>query len=100
MPPKSLLIEIFPYKYFKSSYFHLARSFGIEHRWFQAATPTSQLMSGALLGMEKEGVISLEACMKDQVCRSYARSLDIELTEKDLNAIANVILSFEPRSLL
>ena len=41
MQPGAVLLEVFPYKYFKPSYIPLAESFGLRHRWVQNDEPTS-----------------------------------------------------------
>lgn len=81
LPPKSLIIEIFPYKYFKQSYFPLAQAYGHSHLWFQSKYVTSRLLS----------YVSLEVCMKDQTCRSYARNQDVRLSWTEVNAIVNTL---------
>ena len=36
-----VLIEVFPYNYYKETYMRLSASYGIHHRWIQNLTPTS-----------------------------------------------------------
>ncbi len=90
MRPSSSVFEVFPYKYFKPSYFPLVEKIQLRHQWFQSMIPTSNYLT----------YITTEACMVDQACRSFARTNDIILTEDNLNTIQifiiNIMLGFTP----
>jgi hypothetical protein len=92
MRPQSSVFEVFPYKYFKPSYFPLVDVIGLRHQWFQSMRATSSYLSQ----------ISTEACMADQACRSFARTHDIILSEDNLNTIqlfiVNSLLGFVPQA--
>lgn len=80
--PDTLVVEIFPYKYFKPSYFPLYSALDLKHLWFQSARVSSRYLQG----------MSLEACMKNKACRSFARHQDIYLESKEVNLIRSALL--------
>jgi hypothetical protein len=84
----AVLIEVFPYKYFKPSYIRLSATYGIHHRWIQNSQPTSVSRQGLRL-------ISIEACMKRRKCRSHARGDSVQVTPLDLLFILNVTRDVE-----
>jgi hypothetical protein len=79
----AVLIEVFPYKYFKESYLKLSASYGIHHRWLQNSQPTSLSRQGLRF-------ISQKNCMNQRRCRSHARGDSIQVTTLDLYFILNV----------
>jgi hypothetical protein len=81
LPPGAMVIEIFPYKYFKPSYFPLAERFQINHYWFQSKYKSSWILD----------YIGLETCMKDSFCRSFSRNQDVELSFDEINAIIHIV---------
>ena len=88
LPPDSSIIEIFPYKYFKPSYFTLSAQFGLFHYWFQVQ-PTTAKDKGILQ------YVRLSTCMQDQRCRSYARNQNIYLEEEDRQQIIHLLLRIQ-----
>lgn len=85
--PGALVIEIFPYKYFKPSYFPLYTALDLKHVWFQSTKVSSRYLQG----------VSLEACMKNKACRSYARHQDIYLEVKEVNLIRSALIQHSIR---
>jgi hypothetical protein len=79
----AVLIEVFPYKYFKESYLKLSASYGIHHRWIQNIQPTSLTRQGLRF-------ISQKNCMNQRRCRSHARGDSIQVTTPDLYYILNI----------
>lgn len=81
-------MEIFPYKYYKESYFPLSQQFNVQHRWTQNNRPTS--WSRMILNL-----ISQERCMESLRCRSYARADNVALNENQEAAILKTIEEIE-----
>ena len=74
LKPKSLIYEVFPYKYFKSGYQPLAEEIGVEHHFACQEAPISALQ-GLLLGL-----IPRQLCMFHVKCRNYARHFNVYIT--------------------
>ena len=72
MKPGAVLLEVFPYKYWKNSYIDLCGQFGIHHRWIQNQSPTS--MSRHVLRIVPQSV-----CMQFNRCRSHARADNVAM---------------------
>jgi hypothetical protein len=79
----AVLIEVFPYKYYKESYVKLSSSYGIHHRWIQNIQPTSLSRQGLRF-------ISQKNCMNQRRCRSHARGDSIQVTTLDLYFILDI----------
>ena len=84
MKPGSVLLEVFPYKYYKESYFAVAYQFAVHHLWTQNIQPTS-LSAQVLRG------VSQGTCMADVQCRSFARSMNVELPPFHMEYILNAM---------
>ena len=85
LPEGAAVIEIFPYKYYKETYFTLSKHFNLTHMYIQSQTVSHQLLT----------YVSLENCMSDLSCRSFARIQNIELTFDEINAIISGLLAKE-----
>jgi hypothetical protein len=105
MKPGAVLIEIFPYKYHRSTYMPLAARFGLHYRSIQNTAPsegsggvlkslTAALTTGAP-SAQLLRVVSQGACMRDLKCRSYARSRDISMPESHLQLVQQVMADVE-----
>lgn len=109
MKPGAVLIEIFPYKYHRTTYMPLAARFGLHYRSIQnpapaegsggllqslAAALTTGAPSAQLLRMVSQG-----ACMRDLKCRSYARSRDISMPSSHLQLVLQVMQDVESGTL-
>jgi len=76
MKKGAVLFEVYPYKYFKKSYFPLSSQFGVHHRFVQNEDATSLSAQLWLHDMP------LHNCMNSFKCRKFARKQDIVLTEE------------------
>lgn len=83
------LFEVYPYKYFKRSYFPLSNQFGIHHRYVQNRDPTSY---SAKLWLKD---VSLESCMSTFKCRKFARKQDIEMTPSHVQYLVQTMKDIE-----
>ncbi len=95
LPPSSTVLEIFPYQYFKPSYFQYATALSINHYWFQVQPPPSTEGTRRRKKAWAEWLltkVTLQHCMEDQRCRSYARKQDITLSEADIDQILALLL--------
>jgi hypothetical protein len=101
----AVLIEIFPYKYHRSTYMPLAARFGLHYRSIQNTAPSegsggvlksiaAALTTGAP-SAQLLRVVSQGACMRDLKCRSYARSRDINMPESHLQLVRQVMADVE-----
>lgn len=86
LPPRATVIEIFPYRYFKPSYFPLYSPLQLQHHWFQSTFRTSAA------GFFLDG-ITQQVCMGDKACRSFARNQDIQLSIDEWNLVLHILLS-------
>ena len=97
MKPNAVLIEIFPYKYHRTTYVPLAAVFDVQHRWTQNSAPSegsgsawksfiASISTGAP-STQLLRVISQGACMRDLQCRSYARSRDISMPHSHMQLV-------------
>lgn len=75
MKPGSVIVEIFPYKYYRTSYQALARQFGVHYRMQQNTQPTS-------LWTQPLRIVSQAFCMHDLNCRSFARGRSVVMTQQ------------------
>lgn len=82
MRPDAVLIEIFPYKYWKNSYVDLSAQFGLHHRWTQNRVPTS--LSRQILRL-----IPQNTCMASNRCRSMARGDSIAMPQDHVDLVLN-----------
>ena len=98
------IIEVFPYKYYRESYFQLAHQFGIHHRWIQNPDPVpsstywkKKKYWGARYSMDVQLLrsISQEACMADITCRSFARSRDIDMPDSHIHVVLQTMREIE-----
>ena len=87
MKEDALLFEIFPYKYFRTTYLDLSSTFGIQHKWIQIQQPSS--ISRNILRF-----VSQDMCMNSGYCRHFARKDNIYLTPNEINAIINTIVTY------
>lgn len=83
LPEGSVIIEIFPFRYWKPSYVPLAAQFGIHHRWAQNETPTSP--SRWLLR-----VIPQDWCMDINKCRSHARGDSVAMPRDHIDLVIRI----------
>lgn len=84
LPPQTTVIEVFPYRYFKPSYFPLYPKLGIQHYYFQSQYRTPEA-AGYL------DQIPQLRCLQDKPCRSYARNQDIWLSPEEINLMRHMI---------
>jgi hypothetical protein len=84
----AVLVEIFPYKYFKPSYLKLAATYGIHHRWRQNLQPTS-------FNRQALRMVSQLTCMGIRRCRSHARGDSVVMTSDDVAFVVNVTRDIE-----
>lgn len=105
MKPGAVLLEIFPYKYHRTSYYPLSQRFSLHYRSMQNTAPihsgeggitslVASLATGApsaqLLKMVSQG-----ACMRDLKCRSYARSRDIMMPTSHMELVLQTMEDVE-----
>jgi hypothetical protein len=90
MKPRSTIIEIFPYKYFKPTYVNLAPTYGIHHRMIIIDHPTTWEHYALYL-------IQQETCYSLRRCRSIARKMDLLLTPAQLLSITYISREIELR---
>jgi hypothetical protein len=83
MKPGSVLLEVFPFRYYKPSYLNLCAQFGIHHRFIQNRAPTS-------LNRQVLRLVSEETCMKYNKCRSHARGDFISMPEDHMDYVVDV----------
>ena len=79
----SVIIEVYPYKYWKPSYLPLAAQFGVHHRWTQNHNPTSPSRLSLRL-------ISQEWCMSINKCRSHARGDSVTMPPDHIDLVISV----------
>lgn len=99
------LIEIFPYKYHRTTYVPLASQFGLHYYWAQNAAPSegktgflSSLTAAVRTGQPSAQLlrtVSQGACMRDLQCRSYARSRDIDMPPDHVQLVLQVMSDAE-----
>jgi len=100
------IIEVFPYKYYRESYFQLAHQFGLTHRWIQNPEPVpSSASSRKYWGYTSSSrysvdvqllqSISQETCMADITCRSFARSRDINMPDSHIQLVLHTMREIE-----
>lgn len=79
--PGATFIELFPYKYFKTSYALLATSMGIRHRYLintaQSLHPIT--WTSPMFGVLQ--LVSLNSCMAEFKCRKFSRKQDVVMEE-------------------
>ena len=90
MPRGSVIIEIFPYKYFKPSYVPLASVFGVHHHWTQNTAPTSASRFWLRL-------VSQAVCMGINRCRSLARGDNVAMPLEHIDFVALVLSAKEKK---
>lgn len=105
MKPGAVLIEIFPYKYHRTTYVPLTARFGLHYRSIQnfAPTPGSDGLLRSIVATISSGapsaqllkVISQGACMRDLKCRSYARSRDISMPPSHMQLVLRTMEDVE-----
>lgn len=88
MKKGSTILEIFPYKYFKPSYVDLAPTYGVHHRMIKIDHPTTWEHYALYF-------ISRETCFKIRKCRSFARKMDLQLTEEHIQSVVNIAREIE-----
>jgi hypothetical protein len=87
MKPGSLLIELFPFNYFKIDYKYLASEVGIQHHWLQARTPHSRALSLRLLSLLPQWL-----CMRSVLCRRVARADNVRVSAGHIDTIVAWVL--------
>ena len=96
MRPMSLLVEVFPYKYWKAGYAPLAGEYDVSEvnwidleqmrqKWIQSTTPVS-FEHRTLLPF-----VPQYYCMRSLVCRSFARDDDVKLKENEVLSLIEII---------
>jgi hypothetical protein len=110
MKKGSVLIEVFPFKYHRTTYMPLSRVFGLHYRSIQNTSPNIHSRSSAFANFVSTvssytpstqllRVISQGACMRDLKCRSYARSRDISMPPSHIEFVAQTMTEVETQSL-
>lgn len=96
LKPHSMVIEIFPYKYFKRSYIQLSSKFSIQHHWIQLnySQPAEDVDLLNQMGQKMLYFVDQKDCMADLKCRSYARSRNLKLQEVDVKSISTYLNRF------
>jgi len=88
MKPGAVLIEVFPYKYWKNSYIALSRQFQIHHRWIQNQEPTSASRFALRF-------VSQSTCMSFNRCRSHARGDSVAMPEDHLQLVIQTAIQVQ-----
>lgn len=92
----AVLLEVFPYKYHRTSYYPLSQRFGLHYRSIQNTAPIDSYsgLSGFVASLAAGApsaqllkVVSQGACMRDLKCRSYARSRDIAMPASHMELV-------------
>lgn len=83
MRPGALLFEVYPHKYFKAGYAPMAEGLGVRHAYSMSRSLRP------LIGLAHP---STETCMDWHLCRSYARSSDVELDRESLDRLVELAL--------
>ncbi len=94
LPPSSHLIEVFPYKYYKSTYVSLAAQFLLQYRALVSLRASSVSSGLWLQGVASGGV---EQCMRDMRCRSFARRQSVCMTEAHVHEVLSVMREVETK---
>ena len=89
MKKGSVLFEVYPYKYYKRSYFPLTAQFDVHHVFVQNVDPTSL---SAQMWLQN---VPLEECMKTFQCRKFARKQDIDMTPSHMAELLHVVHQVE-----
>ena len=89
MKKGSVLFEVYPYKYYKRSYFPLTNQFDVHHVFVQNVDPTSL---SAQVWLHN---VPLEECMKTFQCRKFARKQDIDMFPMHMAELLEVIHQVE-----
>lgn len=101
MKKGAVLLEVFPYKYHRTTYYPLSQHFGLHYRSIQNTAPISSYsessgLGGLVTSLASAGgapsaqllkVVSQGACMRDLKCRSYARSRDITMPTSHMDLV-------------
>ena len=93
MKPNATLFEIFPFRYFKKTYFHLTHQYGIQHEWVQNEYPT-------LLSRQILRTLTQKQCMKNRSCRSFARGDDVSVNNRHIQQIVRAMMHIEHQSFI
>lgn len=102
MKNEAVIIEIFPYKYHRTTYLPLSRAFNLHYRSIQNTAPATHSSSNLYTNLVSTidantpstqllKVISQGACMRDLKCRSYARSRDINMPESHIELVLHTM---------
>lgn len=95
MKKGAVMIEVFPYNYYRETYFSLCNRFGIHHFWVQnEQADTSSTIGSTLLPM-----ISTKRCMDDLKCRSFARGMDVSMSHNHLKVVTEAMKKIEQGAL-
>mmetsp|Transcript_4543 Transcript_4543/g.6956 ORF Transcript_4543/g.6956 Transcript_4543/m.6956 type:complete len:421 (+) Transcript_4543:126-1388(+) len=84
LPRPSLLFEVYPYRYYKPAYGPLSSEYGVHHGSVMS-TPQSMWNRLVLAG------ITTETCMTTKICREFARSDNVALTERGIQELIGSI---------
>lgn len=87
MKEGSLLYEIFPYKYFRTTYLDLSLTYGVNHKCIQMQQPSS--ITRSILRL-----IPQDKCMNSGLCRNFARKDNIYLTQNEITDIVHTIINY------
>jgi len=92
MKKGSLIMEVFPFRYWKEGYKPLAEEYGVHHRWMQSQGPVSP--SHYLLYL-----FSQKQCMRSHWCRDFSRNEDIIMTPSMLKSFLGLAKDIESNKL-
>ena len=105
MKPGAVLLEIFPYKYHRTTYMPLADKFRLHYRSIQNTAPIEgggSVLQGMVASITTGApsaqllrVVSQGACMRDLRCRSYARSRDIAMPYSHMQLVLSTMEDVE-----
>lgn len=84
LPRPAVLFEVFPYRYYKRGYGPLSAEYGVIHGGVMS--PPLTWHHQALLSL-----ISTSTCMSSKWCRGYARSSDVQLTQRGVSQLVGLI---------
>jgi len=88
MKKGSVIMEVFPYKYWKVGYKPLADEFGVHHRWVQNNAPVSSSRN-ILLAFPQE------FCMWSLWCRDFSRGDDVIMTPDMMDSLLHTARDLE-----
>jgi hypothetical protein len=84
LPPRALLYEVFPHRYYKHGYKRAALEWGLSYG-FTMSPPSST--TARVIGR----TFTTNACMQMYYCRYNARKGDVSVSDEDASAIARAV---------